>query len=110
MSGATVTSLEKMGTEIVVTGSPIIQPKLLREDLHWMQRGYSNRQMDFIVAVVLELGLEKAHKELAIAMDDPELNNRIQSIESFILLGNVEIKRRKRDLLPMRDYELKFYY
>lgn len=110
MREATVESLKKMGSEVVVTNNPKIQAQLLKEDLIWMQKGYSDRQMDFIVAVVLQLGLEKAYTELEKVKDDLEKEKIKERIELFIILGEPEVERIKESVLPMKDYELNFYY
>lgn len=107
MPDSTVESLKKAGREVDVTRLPRIQAKLLRDDLEWMSRGYSDRQMEFMVAVVLQLGIEKAEKRL----DEKDLTPEIKArIESFLVLAPLEIERRRKRCENMKDYELKFYY
>ncbi len=105
-----------MAENFDVTRNPRIQAALLREDLEWMQRGYSDRQIDFTVLVVLELSVPRAKRLL----EDTEYleglgGNKeavIARIESYLDLVPLEIEKltkRFKDR-PLKSYELKFYY
>lgn len=107
---ATWDSLQKISKEFEITHSAVVQAALFEEDLNWMQRGYSDRQVDFMVAVALQLAVNRAMKEFEAMDDDPKLKATRKRIGGFIFFGTAEIDRRREDLDNLRDYELLFYY
>jgi hypothetical protein len=58
------------------------------------------------------MAVKRAEKELEAIQGQEELKGRITRIENFIMMAPKEIDRRLKQFedMPLRSYELKFYY
>lgn len=116
LAPGTAESLQKISAEFDLERNLRIQQALFREDLNWMQRGYSDRQIDLMVFVAVALSLERAKElevELREAMKEKPESNIARRLESVVLYQSqalTMLHRMSQDLENVRDYELKFYY
>lgn len=116
LAPATAESLQNISAEFELERSLRIQQALFREDLNWMQRGYSARQIDLMVFIAVALSLERA-KELAVELrqvmeekPEPTIARRLGSVVLYQTQALTMLHRLSRELENVRDYELKFYY
>jgi hypothetical protein len=116
LAPGTAESLQKISAEFDLERNLRIQQALFREDLNWMQRGYSDRQIDLMVFVAVALSLERA-KELEVELrevmkekPEPKVARRLESVVLYQSQALSMLDRMSRELENVRDYELKFYY
>jgi hypothetical protein len=110
----TAKNIKKAGYLMDCTRNPRIMAALFKEDLEWMARGYSERQMNLIIAIALEFAIQNAKDLLndTEALDKVNGNRErvVERLKTFIDLAPLEIERRREGLDNMKSYELKFYY
>lgn len=116
LAPGTAESLQKISAEFDLERNLRIQQALFREDLNWMQRGYSARQIDLMVFVAVALSLERA-KELEVELrevmketPEPKIARRLESVVLYQTQALTMLDRMSGDLENVREYELKFYY
>jgi len=93
-----------------------IQEALFREDLIWQDRGYTDRQIDLMVFLVVALSLDRA-ADLAFDLRrtlqeqyDPQIARRHESINQYRAHAVAFLDRVSSRLVDMRDEEMKFYF
>lgn len=93
-----------------------IQEALLREDLTWMSRGFSRRQMDLMVFVSVALSLERAEaksmelRESFAANGDPEDQMRLQRIDLYQSEALDLLQDLSMSLRSVSESELRFHF
>jgi hypothetical protein len=113
---STAASLQKISGEFQLERSLRVQQALFREDLSWMQRGYSTRQIDLMVFVAVALSLERANAsavELQRVMEaepEPKIARRLESLVLYQMQAMSILLRLSRKLEDVRADEIRFYY
>ena len=93
-----------------------IQEALLREDLVWMSRGFSRRQMDLMVFVSVALSLEQADQQsdelrrAYAATGDPQDQVRLQRIDLYQSQALSLLQELAASLQTVSDSELSFHF
>ena len=93
-----------------------IQQALLREDLTWMSRGFSRRQLDLMVFVSVALSLEQADalsvelRRSFAANGDPNDHVRLQRIDLYQSQALDLLEELSASLRTVPDSELRFYF
>ena len=113
---STADNLEKISEEFELERSLRIQQALFREDLNWLNRGYSTRQIDVMVFIAVALSLERAMDltvELRRAYEstaDPKSKARLEAVVLYQAQALSLLHGLSRQLEKVPDYELKFYF
>jgi hypothetical protein len=113
---ATAANLRGVAAEFDLERNLRIQQALFREDLVWMNRGYSARQMDLMIFVTVALSLESAGKlesELRRSLNqnlDPKVMRRLKAIDLYMSQAVALLQRLSRELDDIPNHELRFYY
>lgn len=93
-----------------------VQQALLREDLIWQNRGFTDRQIDLMVFLAVALTLDKAaglEIELLRSLEDssdPEVRRRLERVRQYRRQAITFLSRVAPGLENLRDYELRFYF
>ncbi len=116
LAPSTAASLQKISGEFQLERSLRVQQALFREDLSWMQRGYSARQIDLMVFIAVALSLERANAsavELQRVMEtkhEPKIARRLDALDLYQRQAMSMLLRLSRELEDLRDDEIRFYY
>jgi hypothetical protein len=112
----TATHLRLVAAEFDLERNLRIQQALFREDLVWLNRGYSPKQMDLMVFIVVALSLEEAGEvkaELRGSLDDnldPKVMSRLKAVDLYQSQAVAMLRRLSRDLESIPDREFRFHY
>ena len=93
-----------------------VQEALFREDLVWLKRGYTERQLDLIVFLALALSLDQADDRLAVLCsssenrDGWEMKRRTARIDLYRIQARTVLERLSTRLLNLDDHELTFFF
>jgi hypothetical protein len=93
-----------------------IQQALFREDLVWLNRGYSPKQMDLMVFIAVALSLESAGEvktDLRRSLDDnldPKVVSRLKAVDLYQSQAVAMLRRLSRELESIPNRELRFHY
>ncbi len=93
-----------------------IQQALLREDLTWMSRGFSRRQLDLMVFVSVALSLEQADalsvelRRSFAATGDPNDQVRLQRIDLYQSQALDLLEELSASLRTVPESEFRFYF
>lgn len=98
---------EKMGREVSLWRPYEIQMELLKEDLVWLNRGYTERQIAIIQAVVLCEALVRA----AHAAKEPseEEQKHLTAIGTYRKSGVTLLEKILKELGEVSDSEMRFH-
>jgi hypothetical protein len=113
---STATHLRLVAAEFDLERNLRIQQALFREDLQWLNRGYSQKQMDLMVFIAVALSLEKAGEvktALRSSLDDnldPSVMSRLKAVELYQSQAVAMLRRLSRELENMPNRELRFHY
>ncbi len=116
LAPSTAASLRKISGEFQLERSLRVQQALFREDLSWMQRGYSARQIDLMVFIAVALSLKRANAsavELQRVIEtkpEPKIARRLDALDLYQRQAMSMLLRLSRELEDLRDDEIKFYY
>jgi len=109
-------NIELLGEGFEERVPPKLQIRLLRQDIEWQNRGFSDRQVRLISALALYRAIGNAEEELAPLMhiDGAELSDtqrtRKRELISFIAVATLFVEDEAKALENMKDYELTFLY
>ncbi len=116
----TRTHIESLTTGFDPIRNPRIQFALLKGDLAWQNRGYTDRQMSLMAVLAIRGAIPDAEakiKSLEKKIEEDEENatkyeDQIYTIGDFIEGAKEIIEREKEEfkLGEMPDYMLKFYF
>ena len=98
---------EKMGREVSLWRPYGIQMELLKEDLVWLNRGYTPRQIMIVQAVVLGEALTRAAK--AAKEPDEEQANHLSAIMLYRKSGLLLLEKILEGLGEVKDGEVRFH-
>ena len=93
-----------------------IQQALFREDLVWLNRGYSPKQMDLMVFITVALSLESAGEvrtELRRSLDDdldPKVMRRMKAVDRYQSQAVAMLRRMSSELESVPNREFRFHY
>ena len=93
-----------------------IQQALLREDLTWMSRGFSRRQLDLLVFVSVALSLEQADalsvelRRSFAANGEPNDQVRLQRVDLYQSQALDLLEELSASLRTVPDNELRFHF
>jgi hypothetical protein len=108
--------LRLVSAEFDVERSLRIQEALFREDLVWLNRGYSPKQMDLMVFITVALSLEttgEVRDELRRSLDDnldPKVMRRLKAVELYQSQAVAMLRRLSRELETLPNREFRFHY
>lgn len=113
---STADHLEKVSEQFELERSLRVQQALFREDLTWLNRGYSSRQMDVMVFIAVALSIERAivlTGELSSVYEnhhDAKTKERLESVTLYQTQALSLLRGLTRQLQDVKDYELKFFF
>ena len=93
-----------------------VQEALLREDLIWLSRGFSRRQLDLMVFVSVALSLEQTDalsvelRRSFAANGDPNDQVRLQRIDLYQSQALDLLEKLSASLQEVPDSDLRFYF
>ena len=99
-------TVEKMGREVSLWRPYGIQMELLREDLVWLNQGYTPRQLLIVQAVVLGEALTRA-AEAAKTPTDEQLKH-LSEILLYQKSGTALLEHYLKELGEVKDSEMRF--
>lgn len=85
---------------------------LFREDLEWLNRGYTERQLDLIVFLAVAESINKAkrvRKGLEESKEDGVLK-RLVNIKLFLAAAESYLELNSKKLESIKDWEFRFDY
>jgi hypothetical protein len=97
----TLASIEQMGREISLVRPYRLQLALMKEDLVWLNRGYSERQIMIVQVIALDTSLKREPNE--------EEQKRIKYVDSNKAYGRKLVKKMLKELGDVTDRELRFH-
>lgn len=113
---STASNLRRVAVEFDLERNLRVQQALFREDLVWLNRGYSPRQMDLMVFVAVALSLESAgevESELHRSLEgdlDPKVMRRLKAVSLYQSQAVQMLHRLSRDLESIPKQEFGFHY
>ena len=113
---STASNLRRVGGEFDLERNLRIQEALFREDLLWLNRGYSPKQMDLMVFVAVALSLENAgevESELRDSLEadlDPKVMRRLKAVDFYRAQAVQLLQRLSRELDSIPKGEFAFHY
>jgi hypothetical protein len=112
----TAVHLRRAGEEFDLERNLRIQESLFREDLEWLNRGYSERQIDLMVFVAVASSLERigdVESALCRTLDenlDPDAMRKLKSVALYRTQAIALLRRLSSELDDVSGEELRFHY
>jgi hypothetical protein len=116
LSRSTQASIKQTGSGFKFTRAPKHQVILFREELNWLNRGYSERQIRLISTLVLYKAIGHAERELddIQVVDEDEWTDkqrvRAKQLQSFIASAIAYVDLEAETIKDMKSYELRFHF
>ena len=112
----TASHLRLVAAEFELERNLRIQQALFREDLVWLNRGYSQKQMDLMVFIAVALSLESAGEvksELRRSHDDnldPRVMSRLKAVDLYQSQAVAMLRRLSSELESISSNDFRFHY
>ena len=111
LSPLTTQHLKEAGQGFDVERSLRVQAALFREDLVWMNRGYTERQLNLMVFVAVTESMKKAEKRRdELDLTDQNDRAKLENIKLFLKAAEFYLEREVEKLKDLKDWELDLYY
>lgn len=112
LNPTTAANIRRVGQEFDAERDLRIQTALFREDLVWLNRGYSAKQMDLMVFLAVYTSIKAAkalRKELEETKEEGALK-RLVSVKIYLKAAEFYLERNSPKLKDLPNHVFRFHY